>query len=127
MIKFVTCARSLESRSHAPIFSGTPRERVDRNCDASPLPSRGRAGVQGGGPDMKRRHLLSVLSATLAVTLAFTQSGPAEAPTGFDDQTNGFANQTQFDLDRETFEERETIDDGLGPVYNVQACAECHQ
>jgi len=76
---------------------------------------------------MKRRHLLSVLSATLAVTLAFTQSGPAEAPTGFDDQTNGFANQTQFDLDRGTFEERETIDDGLGPVYNAQACAECHQ
>ena len=76
---------------------------------------------------MKRRHLLSVLSATLAVTLAFTQSGPAEAPTGFDDQTNGFANQTQFDSDRTIFEERETIDDGLGPVYNAQACAECHQ
>jgi CxxC motif-containing protein (DUF1111 family) len=76
---------------------------------------------------MKRRHLLSVLAATLAVTVAFTQSGPAEAPTGFDDQTNGFVNQTQLDLDRKTFEERETIDDGLGPVYNAQACAECHQ
>jgi CxxC motif-containing protein (DUF1111 family) len=61
------------------------------------------------------------------VTDAFTQSGPAEAPAGFDDQTNGLVDQTQFDLDRQTFEERETIDDGLGPVYNAQACAECHQ
>ena len=76
---------------------------------------------------MKYRHPLSVIAATLAVTIAFTQSGPAEAPTGFDDQTNGFVNQTQFDSDRTIFEERETIDDGLGPVYNAQACAECHQ
>src|SRR5215216_2072524 len=25
------------------------------------------------------------------------------------------------------FEEREDIDEGLGPVYNAQACVECHQ
>ncbi|HKI02122.1 MAG TPA: di-heme oxidoredictase family protein [Thermoanaerobaculia bacterium] len=50
-----------------------------------------------------------------------------EAPAGFDDLTNGFTTQTQFDLDREVFEEFEGIDDGLGPVYNAQACRECHQ
>src|SRR5438093_837320 len=76
---------------------------------------------------MQRRHLLSVVAAILVVTAAFTQSGPAEAPTGFDDQTNGFVDQTQFDLDKDTFEERDTIADGLGPVYNAQSCAECHQ
>ena len=76
---------------------------------------------------MKQRHLLFVLAAALAATIAFTQSGPAEAPAGFDNQTNGFVNQTQFDTDRQVFEERETIDDGLGPVYNAQSCAECHQ
>jgi len=76
---------------------------------------------------MKPRHMSSILAAALAVTFAFTQTGPAEAPTGFDDQTNGFVNQTQFDLDKAIFEERETIDDGLGPVYNAQACGECHQ
>jgi len=76
---------------------------------------------------MRYREPLSVIATTLAVTIAFTQSGPAEAPAGFDDQTNGFVNQTQFDSDRTIFEERETIDDGLGPVYNAQACAECHQ
>ena len=76
---------------------------------------------------MRYREPLSVIATTLAVTIAFTQSGPAEAPAGFDDQTNGLVNQTQFDSDRTIFEERETIDDGLGPVYNAQACAECHQ
>jgi len=50
-----------------------------------------------------------------------------EAPAGFDNLTNGFTTQTQFDLDLETFEAFETIDDGLGPVYNAQACRECHQ
>lgn len=57
---------------------------------------------------------------------AFTAS-PAEAPAAFDSQTNGFSDQTTFDEDRDDFEEREEIEDGLGPVYNAQACAECHQ
>lgn len=51
----------------------------------------------------------------------------SEAPTGFDDTTNGLTTQTQFDLDREVFDEVEFIEDGLGPVYNAQACRECHQ
>ena len=35
--------------------------------------------------------------------------------------------QAQFDIARETFEERDGIGEGLGPVYNAQSCAECHQ
>ncbi len=50
-----------------------------------------------------------------------------EAPAGFDNLTNGFTSQATFDLDKETFEGREEIDEGLGPIYNAQACAECHQ
>jgi len=50
-----------------------------------------------------------------------------DAPTGFDDVTNGFENQTNFDLDRAQFDSIEQITDGLGPVYNAQACRECHQ
>jgi CxxC motif-containing protein (DUF1111 family) len=63
-------------------------------------------------------------SFTLAVQ---SQTGATEAPAGFDNKTNGFVTQTQFDLDRATFEERDVIADGLGPVYNAQSCAECHQ
>jgi Di-haem oxidoreductase, putative peroxidase len=50
-----------------------------------------------------------------------------EAPTGFDDLTNGLVAQAQHDADRQTFEVRDFIPDGLGPVYNAQSCAECHQ
>ena len=49
------------------------------------------------------------------------------APAGFDNKTNGAVDQETFDKSREVFEEREEIADGLGPVYNAQSCAECHQ
>ncbi len=55
------------------------------------------------------------------------QSGATEAPAGFDNRTNGLVTQTEFNALRATFEERDEIADGLGPVYNAQSCAECHQ
>src|SRR5258708_33965272 len=66
---------------------------------------------------------------------AFTQ-GPQEAPAAFSPTsspgpmvlvTNGFVDQTTFDADKAVFEEQEGREDGLGPVYNAQSCAECHQ
>lgn len=65
-----------------------------------------------------------------------------EAPSGFDNLTNGFDPQgPAFDtIDEETvvplrsfndnrfiFEEVEGNLDGLGPTYNAQSCRECHQ
>ena len=65
-----------------------------------------------------------------------------EAPTGFDDHTNGFSPQgpdfetidednvvplRSFNDNRFIFEEVETAADGLGPTYNAQSCRECHQ
>src|SRR5579872_4536248 len=66
----------------------------------------------------------SLLTALVAVPLVYAT---VEAPAGFDNLTNGFESQAQMDLDRAVFEERETIADGLGPVYNAQSCTECHQ
>src|SRR5260370_17059651 len=62
---------------------------------------------------------------------ALTQA-PAEAPAAFSPGsmtllTNGLVDQATFDADRAVFEEQEGRDDGLGPVYNAQSCAECHQ
>jgi CxxC motif-containing protein (DUF1111 family) len=69
-------------------------------------------------------------------------SGPQEAPTGFDNLTNGFDEQgfiyeninsrnvvalRSFNDNRFIFEESENIADGLGPTYNAQSCAACHQ
>lgn len=56
-----------------------------------------------------------------------SQTGATEAPTGFDNQTNSFVTQTQFNADLAIFEERDDKAAGLGPVYNTQSCAECHQ
>ena len=80
-----------------------------------------------------RRHpgvaMVAVAAAFLG-SLTFTvqgQTGATEALAGFDTRTNGFLTQAAFDAARITFEERDEIADGLGPVYNAQSCAECHQ
>src|SRR5262249_61780465 len=57
----------------------------------------------------------------------YGQPGVTDAPTGFDNASNGFTTQAQMDADRVIFEERETIDDGLGPLYNATACSDCHK
>lgn len=56
-----------------------------------------------------------------------TAAPTAEAPAGFDTLTNGMVSQAVHDGDRATFEERDGVDKGLGPLYNAQSCAECHQ
>jgi CxxC motif-containing protein (DUF1111 family) len=68
--------------------------------------------------------VLLVLVMSAPVVYAITAT---EAPAGFDNLTNGFLTQTQFDIDLATFDAREEADEGLGPLYNAQACAECHQ
>jgi CxxC motif-containing protein (DUF1111 family) len=75
------------------------------------------------------------LSATLAIawaasliysTTAIGQAGITEAPTGFDNLTNGFVDQATFDDARAEFEEIETAGTGLGPVFNADSCVGCH-
>lgn len=70
----------------------------------------------------------SALATMLVLTPTVTsQSGPTEAPASFDNLTNGFVDQATFDADRAAFMEREEKEDGLGPIYNAQACVECHE
>jgi len=75
--------------------------------------------------------VLFLCAAMLTIPAAFTRSVVSqsfvEAPSGFDNQTNGMTDQATFDADLATFAERDEIADGLGPVYNAQSCAECHQ
>ena len=49
-----------------------------------------------------------------------------DAPAGFHG-SNGYTDPATFAEDRDTFDEFETIEDGLGPLYNAQSCRECHQ
>src|SRR5213592_198981 len=82
----------------------------------------------------RRRGVLTLFGAAtamwvLSVSHAVVQSqgGATEAPAAFDNRTNGLLSQADFDAARATFEERDEVADGLGPVYNAQSCAECHQ
>jgi CxxC motif-containing protein (DUF1111 family) len=60
--------------------------------------------------------------------LVKAQAPPAtEAPTGFDNRTNGHVTQTEFQLALDRFVDRKTIADGVGPVYNALSCADCHE
>jgi hypothetical protein len=76
----------------------------------------------------------SILLASLASPTSVIGQGATEAPAAFDDQTNGFEPQGTdpnvtgtFVGDKAIFEKRDTKETGLGPVYNAQSCAECHQ
>jgi len=65
--------------------------------------------------------------ALLSVALAFTSSPNPDAPTGFDNKSNGMVDDATHQADQAKFDDIETVADGLGPLYNAQACRECHQ
>lgn len=49
-----------------------------------------------------------------------------EAPAGFDNQTNGLVDQATHDEDRMAFEEVNTVEMGLGPLFEANSCVACH-
>jgi len=75
---------------------------------------------------------------TATATLACPQPPISNAPANFDDMTNGLIPQGTpvpdctdpipgtFLHDKAIFQEIETIEDGLGPIYNDKACGSCH-
>lgn len=77
------------------------------------------SGVLGGNAFAQTVETLDVLA---------TARGPAtEAPAGFDGLSNGLVDAATHAEDLEAFEGAEDVDEGLGPLYNAQACRECHQ
>jgi CxxC motif-containing protein (DUF1111 family) len=70
---------------------------------------------------------LLITLVALSVLLASSVSRPTEAPTGFDNKSNGLADDATHEADQMRFEEVELLSDGLGPLYNAQSCRECHQ
>ena len=65
--------------------------------------------------------------ALLGVALASARPQDPEAPTGFDNKSNGVVDDTTHQADQAKFDEIEGPSDGLGPLYNAQSCRECHQ
>src|SRR5271155_3652152 len=71
--------------------------------------------------------LLTGISLFLSLGLLSFAPPVSEAPTGFDNKSNGMVDDATHTADQNTFEEVEHLTDGLGPLYNAQSCRECHQ
>ncbi len=70
---------------------------------------------------------LFIAAAVLSLVLASVASQISEAPTGFDNQSNGVVDDATHHDDQAKFDAVEGLADGLGPLYNAQSCRECHQ
>src|SRR5205085_1974035 len=80
--------------------------------------------------------VLLLFVAAVVSPLIFTRSAEGQAATEApttdmdsrtDDLQNALGTPAEFAANKATFEEREELADGLGPVYNAQGCVECHQ
>ena len=70
---------------------------------------------------------LFIAAAGLTLALVSVSTQVPDAPTGFDDKTNGMVDDATHQADQMKFDEVEQLSDGLGPLYNAQSCRECHQ
>ena len=70
---------------------------------------------------------LLICVAVLGFIFVAAAAQSPEAPTGFDNKTNGVVDQTTHATDQAAFEAALQIAEGLGPLYNAQSCRECHQ
>jgi len=67
------------------------------------------------------------LSFLLILILRSSAPRSTEAPTGFDNKSNGLTDEATHQADQTKFDEVEQLTDGVGPLYNAQSCRECHQ
>ena len=70
---------------------------------------------------------LFIAAAAVTFVLVSVSAQDPDAPTGFDNKTNGIVDDATHQADQTKFDEVEQISDGLGPLYNAQSCRECHQ
>jgi CxxC motif-containing protein (DUF1111 family) len=68
-----------------------------------------------------------IAAAALSLILVSAAAPTSDAPTGFDNQTNGLVDDATHQADQTAFEAVLQIPEGLGPLYNAQSCRECHQ
>jgi len=70
---------------------------------------------------------LFIAGALLSFAFVSVAAQLSEAPTGFDNKSNGMVDDAIHRADQAKFDEVEGLADGLGPLYNAQSCRECHQ
>lgn len=70
---------------------------------------------------------LFIAAAALTFAIAAVATQSSDAPTGFDNKSNGMVDDATHQADQTKFDEVEQLSDGVGPLYNAQSCRECHQ
>jgi len=77
----------------------------------------------------KGRTSMKLLTSLAVLGLVFlgADSQSTQAPTGFDNKSNGMVDDATHQSDQKAFEAVLQIPEGLGPLYNAQSCRECHQ
>src|ERR1700688_3190244 len=73
------------------------------------------------------RFLIPLAVLSFILSLLASTDHLTEAPTGFDNKSNGVTDDATHQADQTKFEEVEQLSDGLGPLYNAHSCRECHQ
>src|ERR1700688_3534590 len=73
------------------------------------------------------RFLIPLAVLSFILSLLASSDHLTDAPTGFDNKTNGIGDDATHQADQTKFDEVEQLTDGLGPLYNAQSCRECHQ
>src|SRR6201997_5004289 len=73
------------------------------------------------------RFLIPLAVLSFILSLLASSNHLTEAPTGFDNKSNGVTDDAPHQADQTKFDEVEQLTDGLGPLYNAQSCRECHQ
>ena len=77
--------------------------------------------------------VVSLVVLSLILSVAVRAAAPpaaaaaTEAPTGFDNRSNGLVDAAIYQSDMAAFDAVFEISQGLGPLYNAQSCRECHQ
>src|SRR6202030_3627791 len=77
--------------------------------------------------ELAMRFLIPLAVLSFIFSLLASSDHLTEAPTGFDNKSNGVTDDATHQADQTKFEEVEQLSDGLGPLYNAQSCRECHQ
>jgi CxxC motif-containing protein (DUF1111 family) len=81
-----------------------------------------------GRRTQRSRRAATMSIATLMLTLLIGASASADKPIKYGDPIAGLTptELTRFNDGREEFTAAETVDEGLGPVFNNTSCAACH-
>ena len=76
---------------------------------------------------LKHAVILTLLLTT-GLLLAVAQGPFTDAPTGYDNLTNGAVTPSAMDAGHGQFiQVEQPIQDGLGPLFNAVSCVDCHQ